>query len=103
MTTKFAKADYVEEPQGLESEICAALHDLADGEAPGGDDIPAELIKATGNDAVKAIPRLCRQIWETNEWPEDWRCSVFMPITKKGDATECDNCIDFSHKLDYSR
>jgi len=50
-----------------------------------------ELIKSAGDEVVTAITRLCRRILETNQWPEYWRCSVFIPIPKKGDARECEN------------
>jgi len=91
MSTKFTETEYVQEPQVLESEVRSALHELADGKAPGGYDIPVELINAAGDDAVTAITRICRRIWENNQWLEDWRCSVFIPIPKKGDARECEN------------
>jgi len=62
MITKFTETEYAQEPQVLENIVRAALHELADGNYPGGDDIPVELIKAAGDDAVTAITRLCRRI-----------------------------------------
>ena len=89
MTTRFVELEYVQDPHVMESEVRAALYDLQDRKAPDGDDIPVELIKDAGDEVITIITRLCRRIWETNQWPEDWRNSVFLPIPKKGDAREC--------------
>ena len=59
--------------------------------ASGGDGIPAELLQILKDDAVKALHSLCEQIWKTQQWPQDWKRSVFIPITKKGNAKECSN------------
>ena len=62
--------------------------------ASGGDGIPAELFQVLKNDAVKALHSICQQIWKTQQWPQDWKRSVFIPIPKKGNAKECSNyCI----------
>ena len=60
--------------------------------ANGGDGIPAELLKILKDDAVKVLHSICQQIWETEQWPQDWKRSVFIPIPKKGNAKECSNC-----------
>ena len=57
--------------------------------ASGGDGIPAELFKTLTNDAVKVWHSICQQIWKTQQWPQDWKRSVFIPIPKKGNAKEC--------------
>ena len=59
--------------------------------ASGGDGIPAELFQILKNDAVKVLPSKCQQIWKTQQWPQDWKRSVFIPIPKKGNAKECSN------------
>ena len=57
----------------------------------GGDGIPAELFQILKDDAVKVLHSICRQIWKTQQWPQDWKRSVFIPIPKKGNARECSN------------
>ena len=59
--------------------------------ASGGDGIPAELFQILKDDAVKVLHSICQQIWKTQQWPPDWKRSVFIPIPKKGDAKECSN------------
>ena len=59
--------------------------------ASGGDGIPAELFQILKDDAVKVLHSICQQIWNTQQWPQDWKRSVFIPIPKKGNATECSN------------
>ena len=62
--------------------------------ASGGDGIPVELFQILKDDAVKVLHSICQQIWKTQQWPQDWKKSVFIPITKKGNAKECSNyCI----------
>ena len=58
----------------------------------GGDRIPAELFKTLKDDAVKVLHSRCQQIWKIQEWPQDWKRSVFIPITKKDNAKEFSNC-----------
>ena len=58
----------------------------------GGDGIPAELLQILKDDAVKVLHSICQQIWKTQQWPQDWKRSVFIPIPKKGNAKECSNC-----------
>ena len=59
--------------------------------ASGGDGIPVELFQILKDDAVKVLHSVCQQIWKTQQWPQDWKRSVFLPIPKKGNAKECSN------------
>ena len=59
--------------------------------ANGGDGIPAELFQILKDDAVKVLHSMCQQIWKTQQWPQDWKRSVFIPISKKSNAKECSN------------
>ena len=59
--------------------------------ASGGDGIPVELFKNPIDDAVKVLYSICQQIWKTQQWPQDWKRSVFIPDPKKGNAKECSN------------
>ena len=59
--------------------------------ASGGDGIPVELFRILKGDAVKVLHSLCQQIWKTQQWAQDWKMSVFIPIPKKGKAKECSN------------
>ena len=56
-----------------------------------GDGIPVELFQFLKDDAVKVLHSMCQQIWKTQQWPQDWKMSVFIPIPKKGNAKECSN------------
>ena len=60
--------------------------------ASGGDGIPVELFQTLKDDAVKVMHSICQQIWNTQQWPQDWKKSVFIPIPKQGNAKECSNC-----------
>ena len=59
--------------------------------ASGGDGIPVELFQILKDDAVKVLHSICQQIWKTQQWPKDWKRSVFIPIPKKGNVRECSN------------
>ena len=59
--------------------------------ANGGDGIPVELFQILKDDAVKVLHSMCQEIWKTQQWPQDWKRSVFIPIPKKGNAKECSN------------
>ena len=59
--------------------------------ASGGDGIPVELFQILKDDAVKVLHSICQQIWKTQQWPQNWKRSVFTPILKKGNAKECSN------------
>ena len=76
----------------LEWEVKWALRSITTNKASGGDRIPAELFQILKDDAVKALHSVCQQIWKTQQWPQDWKRSVFIPIPKKGNAKECSNC-----------
>ena len=68
-----------------------ALGSITMNKASGGDRIPAELFQILKDDAVKVLHSTCQQIWKTQQWPQDWKKSVFIPIPKKGNAKECSN------------
>ena len=61
--------------------------------ASGGDGTPAELFQILTEDVVKVLHSICQQIWNTQQWPQDWKRSVFIPIPKKGNAKECSNYL----------
>ena len=75
----------------LECEVKWALGNITTNKASGGDGIPVELFQILKDDAVKVQHSICQQIWKTQQWPKDWRRSVFIPIPKKGNAKECSN------------
>ena len=77
------------EPDILESEVKWALESITKNKASGGDGIPAELFQILKDDAVKLLHSICQQIWKTQQWPQDWKRSAFIPIPKKGNAKEC--------------
>ena len=79
------------EPDILECEVKWALGSITTNIASGGDGIPVELLQILKDDAVKVLHSICRQIWKTQQWPQDWKMSVFIPIPKKGNAKECSN------------
>ena len=79
------------EPDILESEVKWALGSITMNKASGGDGIPVELFQILKDDAVKVLHSICQQILETQQWPQDWKRSVFIPIPKKGNARECSN------------
>jgi len=60
--------------------------------ASGGDGIPVEPFQILKDDAVKVLHSICQQIWRTQQWPQDWKRSIFIPVPKKGNAKECSNC-----------
>ena len=75
----------------LECEVKWALESITMNKASGSDGIPVELFQFLKDDAVKVLRSICQQIWKTQQWPQDWRRSVFIPISKKGNAKECSN------------
>ena len=79
------------EPDILECEVKWALGSITANEDSGGDGIPAELFQILKDDAVKVLHSICQQIWKTQQWPQDWKRSVFIPIPKKGNAKDCSN------------
>ena len=78
-------------PDFLECEVRWALESITINKASGGDGIPVELFQFLKDDAVKVLHSICQQIWETQQWPQGWKRSVFIPIPKKGNAKECSN------------
>ena len=81
------------EPDILECELKWALESITMNKASGGDGIPVELFQILKDDAVKVLHSICRQIWKTQQWPQDWKMSVFIPNPKKGNAKECSNYL----------
>ena len=79
------------EPDILECEVKWALESITTNKASGRDGIPVELFQSLKNDAVKVLHSICQQIWKTQQWPQDWKRSVFIPTPKKGNAKECSN------------
>ena len=79
------------EPDILEFEVKWALGSITMKKARGGDGISAELFQILRDNAVKVLHTICQQIWKTQQWPQDWKRSVFIPIPKKGSAKECSN------------
>jgi len=79
------------EPDILECEVKWALESITTNKANGGDGIPVELFQILKDDAVKVLHSICLQLWETQQWLQDWKRSVFIPVPKKGNAKECSN------------
>ena len=79
------------EPDILECEVKWALGSITTNKASGGDGIPVELVQILKDDAVKVLHSICQQIWKTQQWPQDWKRSVFIPVPKKDNAKECSN------------
>ena len=75
----------------LECKVRWGLGSITVNKANGGDGIPAELFQILKDNAVKVLHSVCQQIWKTQQWPQDWKRSVFIPIPKKGNAKECSN------------
>ena len=79
------------EPDILECEVKWVSGSITMNKASGGDGIPVELFQIPKDDAVKVLHPICQQIWKTQQWPQNWKRSVFIPIPKKGNAKECSN------------
>ena len=79
------------EPDILECAVKWALRSISMNKASGDGGIPAELFQILKDDAVKMLHSICQQIWKTQQWPQDWKRSVFTPIPKKGNEKECSN------------
>ena len=79
------------EPDILKCEVKWALGSITKNKASEGDGIPVELYQILKDDAVKVLHSICQQMWKTQQWPQDWKRSVFIPIPKKGNAKECSN------------
>ena len=92
------------ESETLKWEVKWALGSITTNKASGCDRIPAELFQILKDDAVKVLHSICHQIWKTQQWPQDWKRSVFIPIPKKGNTKECSNyctmaLISFASKV----
>ena len=85
------------EPDILEWEVKWALGSITTNKASGGDGIPVELFQILKDDAVKVLYSICQQIWKIQQWPQDWKTSVFIPVSKKGNAKECLNYHTISY------
>ena len=79
------------EPDILECEVKWALGSITTKKASRGDGIPLELFQILKSDAKKVLNSICQLNWKTQQWPQDWKRSVFIPIPKKGNAKECSN------------
>ena len=79
------------QPDILEWEVKSASGSITTNKASGADGIPVELFQILKDDAVKVLHSLCQQIWKTQQWPQGWKRSFFIPIPKKGNAKECSN------------
>ena len=77
------------EPDILECEVKWALGSITTNKTSGGNGILVELFQIQKDDAVKVLHSICQQVWKTQQWPQDWKRSVFIPIPKKGNAKEC--------------
>ena len=75
----------------LDCEVKWALGSITMNRTSGGEGIPVELFQILKDDAVKMLHSICQQIWKPQQWPQDWKRSVFIPIPKKGSARECSN------------
>ena len=89
------------EPDILECEVKWALESITMNKASGGDGIPVELFQILKDGAVKVLQSICQQIWKTQQWPQDWKRSVFIPIPKKDNAKGCSTTtqLQSSHML----
>ena len=79
------------EPDILKCEVKWALGSITTNKASRGDGIPVELFQILKDDAVKVLHSICQQIWKTQQWPQDWKRSLFIPVLKKGNAKKCSN------------
>ena len=79
------------EPDILECKVKWTLESITTNKASRGDGIPAELFQILKVDVMKVLNLICQEIWKTQQWPQDWKRSVFLPIPKKGNAKECSN------------
>ena len=80
-----------QKPDILKCEVKWALGSITMNKDRGGDGIPVKLFRILKDDSVKVLHSICQKIWKTQQWPQDWKRSVFIPITKHGNAKECSN------------
>ena len=85
----------------MECEVKCTLGSITKNKASGDDGIPVALFQILKDDAVKVLHSICRQIWKTQQWPQDWKRTVFIPIPKKGNAKDAQTTAQLysSHKL----
>ena len=88
--TELCKKD-LHDPDNHDGVITHLEPDILECEASGGDGIPAEIFQILKDDAVNVLQSVCQQIWKTQQWPQDWKLSVFIPIPKKGNVKERSN------------
>ena len=81
----------------IQYKVKGALGSITINKNSGSDGIPVELFQILKDDAVKVLHSTCQQIWKTQQWPQDWKRSVFISIPKKGNAKECSNCCTIAH------
>ena len=86
------------EPDILECEVKWALESITMNKASGGDGIPVELFQIVKDDAVKALHSICQQIWKSQQWPQDWKRSIFIPIPKE---RQCQRMFKLSHNCTH--
>ena len=79
------------EPVILECKVKWALGSITTNKASGGDRIPAELFQILKDDAVRVLYSVCQQIWKTQQWPQNWKTSIFIPVPEKGHTKDCSN------------
>ena len=91
------------EPDTLECEVKWALESITTNKASGDDGIPVGLFQILKDDSVKVLHSMCQQIWKTQQWPQDWKWSVFIPIPKKGNSKECSNYLTIALISNASR
>ena len=91
------------EPDILEYEVKWVLGSITMNKASGGDRIQVELFQILNDDAVKVLHSTCQQIWKTQQWPQDWKRSVFIPIPKKGNTKECSNYLTIARSSHTSK
>ena len=91
------------EPDILEYEVRWALESITTIKASGSDGIPVELFQILKDDAVKVLNSICQQIWKTQQWPQDWKRSVFIPVPNKGSAPKCSNYHTIALISHYSK
>ena len=85
------------EPDILEYEVKWALESITTNKASGGDGIPVELFQILKDDTVKVLHSICQQIWKTQQWPQDWKTSIIIPIQNKGNVKDCSNYHRVAH------
>ena len=91
------------EPDILKCEVKQALGSITMNKSSGGDRIPVELVQILKDDAMNMLHSICQQIWKTQQWPQDWKRSVFIPIAKKGNVKECSNYCTIALISDASK